>query len=182
MYKNIFLSIIVCLVSAYIGLSAYAIANQNIEQLLVCADKGGMKIPLSKYLCKKYLLTFRGTSKDIDVLQHGIGALFVVEGESTASQRNTILRHLVSSGLDVNAIDKNQLRPLHGAVLNGSVVEVELLLRNGANPFLKDERFDFTPLELAIYIKNKNRLPGEYAEIISILEKAEKERLPHESG
>ena len=153
----------------YIGLSVYLIANQGIEELLICADKGGLKIPFSKQLCRKYLFAARGTQQDISTLQQGVGASFVVQGESSRLEREEVLKYLISKGLDVNRIDINEFLPLHGAVLANSTEEVEILLRNGANPNLKDNKFHLTPLELALKLQREDKSPNNRFAIVSLL-------------
>lgn len=68
------------ILTGYIGLSVYAIAKQDVEELLICADNGGFKVPFSRTLCREYLFTFRGSQPDIDALHRGVGASFVVQG------------------------------------------------------------------------------------------------------
>lgn len=161
--------IIGLIVTGYIGLSAYVITKQGIEQLLVCADQGGIKIPFSKTLCREYLFAFRGSQQDIDLLHQGVGASFVIQGESAAPEREQVLKYLISKGLDVNHIDMHQLSPLHVAVLSNSADEVEMLLRNGASTHLKDKKFKLTPLELALKLQSENKLPRDRQAVISLL-------------
>lgn len=169
MKKTITASIVGFLLFVYIGLSTYAISTQGIEDLLLCADRGGLKIPFSKQLCRKYLLNFRGSREDIDTLQQGIGALFVTQGESTTSERTELLKFLVGKGLDVNRAGMDRLLPLHGAVLANSADEVKILLGNGANPALKDNRFELTPLELALKLQSEDKTPNDRSAVIAIL-------------
>lgn len=167
--KKIFTASVGFLLFAYIGLSTYAISTQGIEDLLVCADRGGLKIPFSKQLCREYLLNFRGSREDIDTLQQGIGALFVTQGESTTSARTELLKFLVGKGLDVNRAGMDRLLPLHGAVLSNSADEVKILLDNGANPALKDSRFELTPLELALKLESEDKTSNDRSAVIAIL-------------
>jgi len=150
----------------YFGLSAYAIANQSIEELLLCTDTGGLRVPFSKELCRNYLFAFRGTPKDIEALHQGIGASFVVQGQSSESEREEILKFLVAKGLDVNHGDTHGLTPLHGAVLANSASEVEMLLRSGANARLKDEKFGLSSLELAVKLQSVGKPTDRQAVIV----------------
>lgn len=160
------------IVTGYIGLSVYAITKQDVEELLICADQGGFKIPFSREICRGYLFTLRGSQEDIDFLHQGIGASFPVQGESSVAEREQVLKYLISKGLDVNHIDMHQLTPLHGAVLANSADEVGMLLRNGANPDLKDRKFGLTPLELALKLDRENKLPEDRRAVISLLRNA----------
>ena len=172
MIKKMLIGIVGLTVIAYLGLFVYAITNQRIEALLICADQGGFKIPFSREICRGYLFTLRGSQEDIDFLHQGIGASFPVQGESSEAEREQILKFLISKGLDINRIDMHQLTPLHGAVLENSADEVGMLLRNGANPNLKDKKFGLTPLELALKLDRENKLPRDRQAVISLLRNA----------
>jgi hypothetical protein len=154
---------------AYLALSAYSIKTQNIEELLLCADKGGLKVPFSRSWCRHYLFAFRGTPEDIESLHRDIGASFVVQGQSSAQEREEVLRFLIAKGLDVNRIDRHKLTPLHAAVLANSVPEVQLLLRNGARLNVTDERFGLTPPELALKLQRDGKSPNDWHAVISLL-------------
>lgn len=123
-------------------------------------------------MCREYLFAFRGSQQDIDSLHQGVGASFVIQGESAAPEREQVLKYLISKGLDVNHIDMHQLSPLHGAVLSNSADEVEMLLRNGASTNLKDKKFGLTPLELALKLQSENKLQRDWQEVISLLKNA----------
>ncbi len=172
MIKKTLIGIIGLMVVAYLGLAVYAITNQRIETLLICADQGGFKIPFSREICRGYLFTLRGSQDDIDSLHQGIGASFAVQGESSAAEREQVLQFLISKGLDVNRIDMHQLTPLHGAVLANSADEVEILLGNGANPNLKDKKFGLTPLELALKLDRESKFPEDRRVVIFLLKNA----------
>jgi len=160
------------IVTGYLGLSVYAITKQDVEELLICADKGGFKIPFSREICRGYLFTLRGSQEEIDFLHQGIGASFAVQGESTVAEREEVLKYLISKGLDVNRIDMHQLTPMHGAVLANSAEEVGMLLRNGANPNLKDKKFGLTPLELAHKLDRESKFSEDRRAVISLLKNA----------
>lgn len=176
--KKIIASIIGSLLFIYMGLSAYVVSAQEIEDLLLCADRGGLRIPFSKQVCRQYLLNFRGSKADIDTLQQGIGALFVTQGESTTSERTELLKFLVSKGLDVNHTGMDGLLPLHGAVLVNAADEVKMLLDNGADPALKDERFKLTPLEFALKLQSENKTLSDRSAVIIILKNTNPSALP----
>lgn len=155
--------------AVYVGLSAQVIIRQDIQDLLVCADRGGLKIPLSSSLCREYLFAFRGTAEDIATLHQGVGASFVLQGRAPLAERERILDFLVGKGLDVNRIDMHKLRPLHAAVLSNSPEEVVMLLRHGARPELPDERYGQTPLELALTLERDERRETGREDLIAML-------------
>lgn len=157
---------------AYVGLAAYALVSQGAEALLVCADKGGLKIPFSRDLCRQYLLSMRGSAQDIEALHRGIGASFVVQGESSEREREELLKYLVGKGLDINRIDAHQLTPLHNAVIANAEDEVRMLLNHGARPDVRDMKFGVTPLELALRLQREAKAPAERQAVVSLLENA----------
>lgn len=156
--------------AAYLALSSLFVTSQTIESLLICADKGGDHIPFSKKVCRVYLFNFRGNSNDIDSLHKGIGASFVVQGESTPREREEVLRYLLEKNLNINNIGMNALTPLHEAVLANSVEEVEMLLRNGADRSRKDKKYVLTPLELAVTLQSDSSKNIDRREVIALLE------------
>ena len=166
-----FLGMVATVAAMYVALCAYAVADQDVEELLLCADSGGLKIPFSKTVCRNYLFASRGTREDIELLHRGVGAFFVVQGESSEAEREEVLRFLVGKGLDVNRIDMHGLTPLHGAVLGNVPSEVSMLLRSGGNPRLKDRKFGLTPLELAVKLEREGSVPGGRQEVIALLKR-----------
>ena len=174
--KKALISIIGVIFVGYISLSTYAITTLNIEELLVCTDSDRIyKIPFAKSICRGYLFTFRGSQQDIADLHQGVGASFVLNGYSTAPEREQVLKYLISKGLDVNHLDRHMFLPLHGAVLSNSADEVGILLRNGANPNLKDKKYELTPLELALKFQAEDKFPEDREErqtVISLLKNA----------
>ncbi|MDR2853607.1 MAG: hypothetical protein LBV61_11240 [Burkholderiaceae bacterium] len=173
MKKTIAAFIVAVLLFGYIGSAAYAVSAQGIEQLLICADHGGLKIPFSKHICRNYFFAFRGSRKDIDTLEQGIGALFVVQGKSTVSERSELLKFLVDKGLDVNRAGVSQLPPLHGAVLANSEDEIQMLLNNGANLSLKDSHLGLTPLGFALKLQNEDKSRRDRNAVIALLKNAQ---------
>lgn len=155
-HRRVLAWVIATSVTAYLSLSAYAIANQDIEELLVCADRGGMAILFAKTSCRTYLFSLRGSEADIDALHRGIGASFIVQGVSQREEKERTLEFLIAKGLDINRIDAHQLTPLHGAVLANSLEEVDILLRHGARADIKDARFGLTALELAVKLQTED--------------------------
>lgn len=170
--KRIIAVCIGVLAAVYVGFSAYVVTNQDIEKLLICADDGGIVIPYSKAICRSYLFAFRGSRQDIDDLHGGIGASFVVQGKSPASEREAVLGFLIKHGLDVNRIDVHQLTPLHGAVLANSPEEVAMLLRNGARADVKDKKFGLTPLEFASQLQSDGKIHADRSAVIILLKTA----------
>lgn len=173
MKKAIGASVVAALLVGYTGLATYAISTQGIEQLLICADHGGLKVPFSKQICREYLFGFRGSQEDIDTLQHGIGALFVVQGQSTMAERSELLKFLVGKGLDVNRAGMRQPPPLHGAVLANSADEVKILLDLGGSPSLRDNSLGLTPLELALKLQSEDKSPSDRNAVIALLRDAQ---------
>jgi ankyrin repeat protein len=153
----------------YVAFAIHAVSKQGTEALLVCADAGGLNIPFSKYLCREYLFTFRGLSRDIDVLHQGVGATFVIQGSSTSREREQVLTFLLGKGLDINQIDMHGLTPLHSAVLTNSADDITVLLTHGASADLKDRVYGLTALELALKLQRECGKNNDWARVISAL-------------
>jgi hypothetical protein len=156
--------------AGYAGLSVYAIMDQEIESLLVCADSGGFKIPFSKNICRAYLFNFRGTKLDIADLEKGVGASFVVRGESPVLEREAVLKYLLGKNLNIDNIGMHQFSALHEAVIVNSTEEVEILLRNGADTNIKDKKYGLTPLELAVKLQGEGTPGVDRKPVITLLE------------
>jgi hypothetical protein len=170
--KPLVASLLVLVLMAYLGLSAHAITQQPIEDLLVCADHGGLKVPFSRAVCRAYLQTARGTPQDIAALHEGTGAAFVIQGESSIADREELLAFLVGKGLNVNHVDTHGLLPLHSAVIANSAAEVEMLLRHGANPSLVDQQFGLDPLALALKLQKERPTGVDRTAVIGKLKQA----------
>ena len=63
--------------------------------------------------------------------------------------QSDILKKLIEAKVDVNVVDDENMTPLHFAADAGKGKIIPLLLRAGANPFLRDGRTHQTSLELA---------------------------------
>lgn len=155
--------------AGYAALIVTAMTQKPFEHLLVCADAGGLNIPLSKQMCRFYLRNFRGSPDDIAALESGIGASFIAQGKSPLPEREAILKDLTAKGLDVNHIGVNGMTALHEAVLANAIDEVDLLIRNGANPAIKDKKYGLTPLELAEKLQKEHADSGDRGAIIKML-------------
>ena len=169
--KKFALTLIGFVVFAYVGFSAHAVTQLGIEHLLLCADKGGLKVPFSKQLCRNYLMNFRGSQEDIATLQQGVGAFLVTQGSSPISERTELLEFLVGKGLDVNRAGMDNILPLHGAVLANSADGLQILLDVGANPFLTEETFGLTPWQLALRLKGEDTQPIDRSAVFEIFRK-----------
>jgi len=161
------------LIIGYVGLSAYVVSRQDIESLLVCAEQGGLKIPYAKSICRAYLSAARGTPDDIEALQRGVGATFVVQGSASSEEKEQLLVLLISKGLDVNHIDMRGSTPLHAAVLAGAEDEVDLLLNHGARIDLKDAATGLTAPELALKLQvDHPARAAQWAGVVARLQRA----------
>ncbi|WP_028455958.1 ankyrin repeat domain-containing protein [Chitinilyticum litopenaei] len=122
----------------YLAGAAYTVSQLDIEEALVCADEGSLLIPAAQQICRSYVLALRGTPEDIAELHAGIGAGFVVQGSASAADKAEMLAFLQARGLDINRPDVRGMLPLHASILAGRPDEVALLLKQGANPSLKN--------------------------------------------
>ncbi|MGH8084952.1 MAG: ankyrin repeat domain-containing protein [Lysobacter sp.] len=157
-------------IGGYMVVAGYALTRQGIEPLLLCADKGGLAIPMPQHICRQYLFAFRGTPDDIETLEQGIGASFIVQGESSKEDRSEVLAFLVERGLDPNHIDMHGLTPLHAAVLANDVEEARILLAHGARVDIQDRAHGLTALEFSRQLLEQNHADIESREpLVTVL-------------
>eukprot|EP00794_Sanderia_malayensis_P018553 gene18553-20416_t len=89
---------------------------------------------------KKNVTSRRGNSQ--------VGKEDILHFAITENDVELIKDILMERSVDVNYLRPPGLAPLHQACMTGCLEIVELLVRNGANIFLRDYR-EFTPLQLA---------------------------------
>ncbi len=128
-------------------------------------------LPFSPKLCDIYLKNYRGNAEDIEYLNATAGAYNVARENSAGESglRNRAknvenLQFLITKGLDVNAktdyakVSKINadvqihVTPLYLAVASKDLEAVQILLDNGADPNIKDDR-GLSVLEMAIKIQ-----------------------------
>lgn len=154
--KSLLAAVLLLFLTA-VGLLSYAVASMDIEELILCAsDDGGFSIPAP--MCKSYLLNFRGTEEDINVLEAGAGLAYALSAPGT-TDRFEISRFLIEQGLDVNSRNHYtslKLTPLHSAVLDNDAAAVSFLLENGADRSARTVDKAMTPLEFAELLEAKD--------------------------
>lgn len=152
-------------------------------------------LPFSPTLCDIHLKKYRGTAEEIAYLNATAGA-YSIAGENSGGNglRNRAknvenLKFLISKGLDVNAKtdyakvsksftgSKIHVTPLYLAVGSKDLEVVQILLDNGANPTIKDDR-GLTVLETAIKIEEARNGSGydsskDFSGVIGILKEAQ---------
>lgn len=142
----------------------------DFELLLLCSQGKEEWIP--KSACQRYLFAFRGSPDEIARLNQGVGIRWATDAEGN-EDRAKLVNFLLEKGVDINAIDRRSgISALHAAVLENNPPVVELLLRNGANPSVKDRAGGKTPLEMARELGNKPN-QSDRTEIIKLLQSAE---------
>lgn len=142
----------------------------DFELLLLCSQGKEEWIP--KPACQRYLFAFRGNPDEIARLNQGVGIRWATDAKGP-EDRAKLVSFLLEKGVDINAIDRRSgISALHAAVLENNSTVVELLLRNGANPSVKDRAGGKTPLEMARELSNKPNQPDR-TEIIKLLQSAE---------
>jgi ankyrin repeat protein len=82
-----------------------------------------------------------------------------------------VVRLLLDRGVNANASPLGShwtATPLHPAAIQGQTVVVDLLLRRGANPTLKDPRYQSTPIDWLPHARGPRRaLAGEVATLLN---------------
>lgn len=132
----------------YVGMAVYFLQTADIEDVMICTSEGsGIAVP--PQVCREWIYAFRGTSDDVKSLHSsiGIGWVFATPRE----EWEPMAKFWLSKGVDINhcCAPLTSLTALHGAALGGNAEEVELLLKLGADPMLRDTQRGLTALEYA---------------------------------
>lgn len=151
MIKKILLALAIIIPAAWIGLTIYAMATDDLEGLMICSTSDtAYRIP--KGVCEYYMLHFRGTKEDLANLEQRAGLSFIF---SDPKKRAKFLHFLVEKGINVNKVSPmTGFAPLHIAAASDEPELVMFLLAHGADPTVKTRdlrapEFDnLTPLEL----------------------------------
>lgn len=88
---------------------------------------------------------------------------------------NDVVEFLLQKGLTADAADKRGATGLHWAGYEGHADTVALLLKHGAKPNIREESYDGTPLEWALYGWGNSSHPpgrGDYYATVALLARA----------
>lgn len=155
-------------VSAIFSLILYSMSEMDIEHLVMCSlNEGGTRIPSS--LCEYYMVNYRITDNDLDVLEKGPGLDFILNGNNP--HKYDIAKIFISKGLSVNSVNhllSSDISPLYSAVLFNDVKKAEFLVNNGADIHFVSKDYGMTVLELAKNLHENSR-EGDRSEIVQIL-------------
>jgi len=162
------------LLGGYVAVAVGLIGRQDALSLVLCADKGGWRIPFDNFLCRQYLFRFRIDAQDVADVQRAGGGSFLIQIED-AVLREKALRAFVERGLDLNLVDDlHGGYPLHAAVLFGDTEAVGLLLEHGAQVDVLDAKHGLTPLQLANRLAAEQRDTVDRSKMIRMLAEAER--------
>lgn len=159
-------------VIVYTAAAAYVVTSQNINELVICANGKTLNVPFSDTVCRSYLYRFRGSAEDVRFLQDNGGVSFLLGAVEAAGERRRIIRFFAARGLDVDGQNRQGLRPLQAAVLQGSASTVRLLLELGADPGLSGRSVATKPLPLAEALRARHQLNGNGDAIVALLQAA----------
>ena len=107
-------------------------------------------------------------------LNREIGMIFALRPEDLEEAEKMLLLFM-AQGVDINAVAENwkHRTVLHALALEGEAARVKILLRHGARADMRDTE-GLTPLDLARIGQAKNPNEPNRAEVVRILEEAEK--------
>lgn len=168
-----------------------ATTGTTIAQMKRFGTVGGIEVITPRFVAEFFLFNVRGGKKDIAELKMEDGGLnYIVsalsESKSSKEKKGKYIKYFISKGCGVNDISSfDGFSPLHVAALFNDAVTAELLLENGADPFLKSKSpkgfegsgafINKTPLEV-VEQANKKYPKKEYIKVIEILREAESKR------
>lgn len=97
-------------------------------------------------ICKWTLFTFYGNKKKISSLEEQSGLNFIIAYQTPINLE--IFEWLLDNGADINCISPiDSLPPLHAALLFDNVELVELIMKRGADPSVREKRKNMTACE-----------------------------------
>lgn len=165
------LGIIVAASVVLYGLLFYVASQDNPLSLTVCMEADPV---ILRWPCKQVLQHRDFNPEHVKELNSSAGARFAMYTEDLDAAEKTLLRFM-AQGVDINAVDvgTRNWTALHGAALEGEVAQVKLLLRHGARADMRDTE-GLTPLDLARIGQAKHPNEPNRAEVVRILEEAEK--------
>ncbi len=139
--------------------------------LLACAE---VDYPWTAWTCKQVLLHDSLRPDQVAELNSNAGARLPVQIKDPALAEE-MLSLFLSRGVDINAGSKHfkGRTALHDAAISGAISEVNLLLKHGARLDVRDETGD-SPLDYAIMLLRKFPNQPNRAEVVRLLEEAEK--------
>ena len=162
------LVIVVVLIGAYFSLACYSLSKSDIEELITyCLYPENNHYPPG--LPQFYMLNFRGSKKDLELLKNHNGLGFILN--SASAQRDKVIKYVsffIEKGFDINSVGIDGSTALQVAILFNHPDEVSFLLKKGADRSIrvgysrihgKNEKTNFygmTPLELATYLSKKD--------------------------
>lgn len=123
--------------TVYYGVSIYALTTNNIEELIViCLNPEKNHYP--PIIPEYYMLNYRGTKEDLDLLREGNGIGFILN--SAKKPRDKAIKYasfFLDKGIDVNATGRDGATALHGAVMFNQWEDATFLIEKGADTNIK---------------------------------------------
>jgi len=154
--KTILISVVLIVGAGYAGLVGYILKTNPITFLIINASDGENKfIPQPFY--EYALIHFRGDKKDVADLVYYGGLNFILRTKDVA-QRDRLMKFFIARGLGVNdIIDDHGLTMLHSSILGNEIEHVQYLLSLGADPMVRDTKWNLTALEYLEFIDEKSK-------------------------
>jgi hypothetical protein len=159
---------LVILISAYFSLACYSLSKSDIEELIAyCLYPENNHYPPG--LPQFYMLHFRGSENDLELLKSHSGLGFILN--SASESRDKIIKYVaffLEKGFDINSVGFDGFTALHGAILFNHPDDVSFLLKRGADKSVrvgysrvygKNEKtnlYGMPPLELATYLSEND--------------------------
>lgn len=168
--KRLILAALVA-VAATAGLYAYSLKRQDVRVLLACMDVEDSA--WARWACKRGVYWFHPTEAELASLSREAWPKYVILRKE-ASDKPALLAHFLARGLDVNAVDaapelmsSSRWSAVHIAASELDAAALELLLANGAQPDLRDNR---GKTALDHVLERQRQFPGhDYEAVIRVL-------------
>jgi ankyrin repeat protein len=165
--------VVVVTVTGLYGELVRETSNFSPPLLLACAD---VEMELPAWTCKQVLMHRSFPAKEVSELNRMAAAAYPVSAKDTELAEE-VLSLFIVRGVDINAIDEGSKAgwsALHSMAVEGNPERIKMLLRHGARPDLRN-RAGMTPLDYARQEQGKFPKETKYAEVVRLLEEAEKQ-------
>lgn len=165
------LGVVVAASIIFYGMLVFETRQENPLSLISC-----MRVdpPLVAWTCKQVLLHDDFRPEHVEALNRAAGAGFALALEDLEAAEKMLLLFM-ARGVDINAVDEGARNwtALYVMIADSDIARIRILLRHGARLDVRDTG-GMTPLDFARRLQEKYPNEPNRAEVVRILEEAEK--------
>lgn len=144
--------LLICITLVLLGSGLLYFASSLPMNTLITETITSGNDPLKQNFCKWALFTFHKEHQDIQELEEQVGLNFVIAYQEPICLE--IFVWLLDNGADINAVSPlDNLTPLHASLLYNNMELVELIMARGADPSVREKRYNMTACEFLTKLK-----------------------------